>query len=182
MTYSDQQGLLPFLNYKIYVIRDNTLLVILLLHSPSAAFQLGSKIWLRVFRSSRPEVFCKKGVLRNFATFTGKHLRQSLFFNKVACLIPATLLKKTLKHRCFPVNFEKFLRTPLVAASEYLVSVSFTVFTILITQIKSILVWLHKRNSNNDPRSIAGALSGSKKRSIYRKVISKKLFWNIFQI
>ena len=35
-------------------------------------------------RSSRPEVFCKKGVLRNFAKFTGTHLCQSLFFNKVA--------------------------------------------------------------------------------------------------
>ena len=33
---------------------------------------------------SRPEVFCKKGVLRNFTKFTGKHLYQSLFFNKVA--------------------------------------------------------------------------------------------------
>ena len=32
--------------------------------------------------SSRPEVFCKKGVLRNAAKFTGKHLRLSLFFNK----------------------------------------------------------------------------------------------------
>ena len=31
-----------------------------------------------------PEVFCKKGVLRNFARFTGKHLRQRFFFNKVA--------------------------------------------------------------------------------------------------
>ena len=31
-------------------------------------------------RSSRPEVFCKKGILRNFAKFTGKHLCQSLFF------------------------------------------------------------------------------------------------------
>ena len=39
-------------------------------------------------RSSRPEVFCKKGVLRNFAKFTGKHLCQSLFFNKVADLRP----------------------------------------------------------------------------------------------
>ena len=28
-------------------------------------------------------VFCKKGVLRNFAKFTGKHLRESLFFNKI---------------------------------------------------------------------------------------------------
>ena len=38
-------------------------------------------------RSSHPEVFCKKGVLRNFAKFTGKHLCQSLFFNKVAKFI-----------------------------------------------------------------------------------------------
>ena len=38
--------------------------------------------------SSRPEVFCKKGVLRNFAKFTGKHLCQSLLFNKVAGLRP----------------------------------------------------------------------------------------------
>ena len=26
--------------------------------------------------------------------------------------LPTTLLKKRLRHRCFPVNFEKFLRTP----------------------------------------------------------------------
>ena len=32
------------------------------------------------------EVFCKKGVLRNFAKLTGKHLCQSLIFNKVAGL------------------------------------------------------------------------------------------------
>ena len=63
-------------------------------------------------RSSRLEVFCKKGVLGNFAKFTGKHLCQRLFFNKVAGLKPATLLKKSLWHRCFPVNFAKFLRTP----------------------------------------------------------------------
>ena len=57
-------------------------------------------------------MFCKKGVLRNFAKFTGKHLRQSLFFNKVEGFRPATLLKKRLWHRCFPVNFVKFLRAP----------------------------------------------------------------------
>ena len=50
-------------------------------------------------RSSRPEVFCVKGLLRNFTEFTGKHLCQSLFFNKVAGLRPATLLKKRLWHR-----------------------------------------------------------------------------------
>ena len=47
---------------------------------------------LPIFRSSRPEVFCKKGVLRNFAT----------------------LLKKRLWYRCFPVNFAKFLTTPIL--------------------------------------------------------------------
>ena len=36
-------------------------------------------------RSSCPDVFCEKGVLRNFAKFTGKRLHQSLFFKKVAC-------------------------------------------------------------------------------------------------
>ena len=40
----------------------------------------------------------KKVVFRNFTKFTGKHLCQSLFFNKVA----------GLRHRCFPVNFVKF--------------------------------------------------------------------------
>ena len=45
-------------------------------------------------RNCRPEVFYKKGVLRNFTKFTGKHLCQSLFFNKVAVLRPAALLKR----------------------------------------------------------------------------------------
>ena len=36
-------------------------------------------------------MFCKKGVLRNFAKLTGKHLCQSLYFNEVACLTVAFL-------------------------------------------------------------------------------------------
>ena len=51
------------------------------------------------------------GVFRNFTKFTGKRLCHSLFFNKVAGLRPATLLKKKLWHGCFSVNFLKFLRT-----------------------------------------------------------------------
>ena len=64
------------------------------------------------FRSSHLKVFCKKGVLGNFTNFIGTHLCQRLSFNKVSGLRPATLLKKSLWHRCFPVNFVKFLRTP----------------------------------------------------------------------
>ena len=63
-------------------------------------------------RSSHQRRSVRKGVLRNFAIFRGKQLCQVLFFNKVAGPKPATLLKKRLWHRCFPVNFAKFLRTP----------------------------------------------------------------------
>ena len=41
-----------------------------------------------------PEVFHKNDVLKNFAKLTGKHLCQSLFFDKIAGLRDATLLKK----------------------------------------------------------------------------------------
>ena len=54
----------------------------------------------------------KKDVLKNFAKFTGKHICPSQFLNEVAR--PATLLKKRLQHKCFPVNFVKFLRAPFL--------------------------------------------------------------------
>ena len=66
------------------------------------------------FRSSRPEVFCRKGALKNFPKFTGKHLCQSLFYNKVAGLGSSTLFKKRPWHRCFPLNFAEFLTTPFL--------------------------------------------------------------------
>ena len=82
--------------------------------------QISNKLRILIFgafwriRSSHQRCSMKKGVLRNFAKFTGKYLCQSLFFNKVAGLRPATLLKNRLWHRCFPVNFAKFLRTPFL--------------------------------------------------------------------
>ena len=82
-----------------------------------------SLIWIG--RGSCSEVFCIKGVLEKFAKFSGKHLCQSLFLNKVAGLRPAISLKKDSdagkkkrlcfikKRLCFPVNFVRFLRTSL---------------------------------------------------------------------
>ena len=72
-------------------------------------------------RNIHPAVFSKKRVLKIFSKFKRKHLYESLSFNKVAGLRSATLLKKRLWHRCFLVNFVKFLRTlfyrtPIVAA------------------------------------------------------------------
>ena len=79
-----------------------------------------------------PEVFCKKGVLRIFSKFTGKHLCQSPFFNKVAALRPATLLKKRPWHRCFPVNFAKLLRTLFLQNSSRRLFLYFLVYFKLI--------------------------------------------------
>ena len=74
---------------------------------------LATIMWNEIyFRSNLLEVFYKKGALKKFAKFTGGHLCQSLFFNKVAGLRPATLLKKKLGHWHFSVIFAKFLRTP----------------------------------------------------------------------
>ena len=63
--------------------------------------------------SSRPELFFKNGVLENFENFREKQLYQSLFFNKVAWLRTAALLKKSLWHMCFLVSFGKFSITPV---------------------------------------------------------------------
>ena len=66
-----------------------------------------------------------KGVLRNFVKFTGKHLPQRLFYNKVAGLRPEAcnfIIKESLA-QVFSCEFWKiskntyFYRTPLVAAS-----------------------------------------------------------------
>ena len=60
-----------------------------------------------VRRSCYRDVLYKKVVLKNFPKFTRKKLCQSLFFNKVAGWRIGWSW-----HRFFPVNFEKFLRTP----------------------------------------------------------------------
>ena len=82
-------------------------------------------------RSSHRRCSVRKGVLRNFTTFAGKRLCQSHFFIKLQawgmiklpekkCLylwfkcVSASVLKKRIWHRCFPVNFVKFLKTPFL--------------------------------------------------------------------
>ena len=45
-----------------------------------------SKVYHSKYRNNHRRCSVRKGVLRNFAKFTGKHLCQSLFFNKVADL------------------------------------------------------------------------------------------------
>ena len=56
-------------------------------------------------RSSHRRFSVKKGVLRNFAKFTGKHLCQRLFFNKVAGLDGMQLYLKRVSGTVFSCEF-----------------------------------------------------------------------------
>ena len=90
-----------------------------------------------IIRSSRLEESRKKGVLRNFAKFIGKHLFQR----------PATLLKKRLWHRGFPVHFAKYLRTAflteLSSGGCFCIMLS---FTCLLSLTEFLSVDRHKLN------------------------------------
>ena len=56
----------------------------------------------------------KKRVLQIGAIITNRCTIVGKYVNKPSGLRPATLLKNRLWHRCFPVNFAKFLRIPFL--------------------------------------------------------------------
>ena len=65
-------------------------------------------------------MFYKIVVLKDFAKFTGKHLCWSFFVKRRACnsikksLRACSFIKNRFEHQCFPMNFMKFLKTPLL--------------------------------------------------------------------
>ena len=74
-------------------------------------------ICLAEARSSRSQMFFKIGILKKIVTFTRRHLCWNLFFNEVEAFRPATLLKKRLLHRFFPVNTAKCSKTAFLSNS-----------------------------------------------------------------
>ena len=76
--------------------------------------QIRFSFYFTHYRISQERRSIKKVVIGNFVKLTGKHLCQSLFFNKVAGLRPQATLKKRPWYRCFPLNFKKVLRTPFL--------------------------------------------------------------------
>ena len=92
-------------------------------------------ISIRKTRSSRSEVFCKRGVLRNFAKFTRKHLCQSLFLMRPteACnFIKKETLAQVISHEfckisksiCFTEHFPW-----LLLKHQYIITIS--IFSII---------------------------------------------------
>ena len=84
-------------------LQEKSISQVLLKHFPQ-----GQEV---AIRKQPPEVFYKKRCSEKFRKIYRKTLVPECLFNKVVGLRPATLLRKSLRHRCFPVNFTKFLRT-----------------------------------------------------------------------
>ena len=85
---------------------------------------LESTSWkLFVHQKQPPEASYKKSVSKNFLKVTGKHLCQSLFFDNVTDLRPATLLKKkqtpTQSFLLRILRDTTFFRAPRVTGSSF---------------------------------------------------------------
>ena len=67
-------------------------------------------------RSSRAELFCKKADLKSLAKYTWKHLPWSRILADFPTF--ADSVNKGLNRRCYPVNFEKFIRVAFLQNSS----------------------------------------------------------------
>ena len=76
-----------------------------LIHSNSV--NMRSKIW-RHSRSSHPEMFLRKGVLKICSKFTGEQRCQSVISIKLLC----NFIEITLRYGCSPVNLLYIFRIP----------------------------------------------------------------------
>ena len=84
------------------------------------------------FQKQPQEVLYTKGFLKNFTKLTVKHLCQSIFFFPEICRLRlATLLKKRLRQRCFPMNFVKFLRTSFLQNTSGRLLLSFARYFVI---------------------------------------------------
>ena len=81
-------------------------------------------------------MFFRIVVLKNFAMFTGKHLCWRFFLIKLQAFRPPS----GLQHRCFPVKFAAFLRTPFFTEQVR--------WLLLEISQELSLYWLHMRMMN----------------------------------
>ena len=61
-----------------------------------------------------PKMFCKKRCSQKYRKFHRKTPVLESLFNNIAGLQACDFIKKILQHRCFPMKFVKFLRTPIL--------------------------------------------------------------------
>ena len=88
-------------------------------------------------RSSHPEVFLRKGVLKICNKFTGKHPCRSAISIKLLC----NFIEITLRHGYSPVNLQHIFRTPfLKKTSEWLLLHFKEIIELITLTIISMLI------------------------------------------
>ena len=111
-----------------------------------------------MFRSSYRRWSVRKGVLRNFAKFTGKHLCQSLFFNKVAGLIDLLPLECVYMRVFFKSVYDQslltvFIKYPEIKLIAAVISLWFfdrnqISFWVIKCDVNTTLKWNHTKKTS----------------------------------
>ena len=76
--------------------------------SPSLSYSFRHETHSTIYRSSRPEVFLGKGVLKICSKFTRDHP----YRNVISIKLQSNCIEITLRYVCSPVNYLHILRTP----------------------------------------------------------------------
>ena len=97
---------------KLQYFQCMNILVIVRKHFTALAVVMFSLIFLLIiiFRSSHPDVFLRKGVLKICSTFTGEHPCRSA----ISIKLQINFIEITLRHGCSPANFLHIFRTPFL--------------------------------------------------------------------
>ena len=107
-----------------------------------------------VWQKQSPRVDLKKKFLRISQNSQENTCACVSFFLWNCSLRHSTLLKKRLRHRCFPVNFEKCFRTPFLYRTPLVVAYGLrlyisisgqcciSIYTFWKHQIKNLLIFL----------------------------------------
>ena len=116
------------------------------------------------YRSSRSQMFFKRGVPKNLALFTRK------------CLEACNFIKRRLQNKCFPVNIEKILRTAFFIKHLTLLLMFIIIdkFTILIPFLANSPIFA--KSSILDVRLGSGYSSGYMLGSLTEKLIFTAYF------
>ena len=107
-----------------------------------------------------------KGVLRNFANFTGKHLCRSLFLKNLQAWRSASLLKRDSSTGASLWNLQKLLKTHFF--TEHLLWLLLWISKLYFWRLNSFLLKLLKTQYSNSNDSF------------YRKTPRKRIFNNSF--
>ena len=121
-------------------------------------------------------MFSKIRGLRNFAMCTGKHPCWSLFLIKLQVLKTCNFIKKRLQHRCFPVKFAKFLRTPFFFTKHFR-----WLLLNSCTDVAQLLNWDYAHWVCKDNKTAYTAKHSTFHVLPFRNIDHKKVKCNLFQ-